>query len=76
MDIEGSEMAALRGADDVIKDQKPKLAISAYHKPADLWEIPHKIKEQYSHYKLYFGHHSPIRWESVYYASDPDSSKE
>jgi FkbM family methyltransferase len=73
MDIEGSEMAALRGANQVIRDHKPRLAISAYHKPEDLWEIPHKLKEQNGDYKLYFGHHSPILWESVYYAWHPRS---
>ena len=76
MDIEGSELAALSGAEQTIRYKKPKLAISAYHKPEDLWEIPNKIKEQNSGYKLYFGHHSPIFWESVYYAWDPKSEKD
>ena len=69
MDIEGAEMAALEGASQVIREFKPRLAISAYHKPEDLWEIPHKLKEQNSDYRLFFGHHSPVSWESVYYAS-------
>ncbi len=68
MDIEGAEMAALEGASQVIKEFKPRLAISTYHKPEDLWEIPHKLKEQNSDYRLLFGHHTPISWESVYYA--------
>ncbi len=69
MDIEGSEMAALEGASRVIREFKPRLAISAYHKPEDLWEIPFKLKAKNSSYKLFFGHHSPIEWESVYYAA-------
>jgi FkbM family methyltransferase len=69
MDIEGAEMAALEGATQVIKEFKPRLAISTYHKPEDLWEIPHKLKAQNSNYKLFFGHHSPTQWESVYYAA-------
>lgn len=68
MDIEGAEMAALEGASRVIREFKPRLAISTYHKPEDLWEIPHKLKEQNANYRLFFGHHSPIQWESVYYA--------
>jgi FkbM family methyltransferase len=68
MDIEGAEMAALVGAANVIREFKPRLAISSYHKPEDLWEIPHKLKELNGGYKLFFGHHSPIEWESVYYA--------
>lgn len=69
MDIEGAEMAALEGASQVISKFKPRLAISAYHKPEDLWEIPHKLKALNGGYKLFFGHHSPIQWESVYYAA-------
>lgn len=70
MDIEGAEMAALEGASRVIREFKPRLAISGYHKPEDLWEIPRKIKELNPNYKLYFGHHSPVQWESVFYAVD------
>lgn len=69
MDIEGAEMAGLEGASQVIREFKPRLAISAYHKPEDLWEIPHKLKTQNGDYRLFFGHHSPISWESVYYAA-------
>ncbi|MBF0582698.1 MAG: FkbM family methyltransferase [Magnetococcales bacterium] len=68
MDIEGAEVAALEGASEVIKKFKPRLAISAYHKHQDFWEIPYKIKEKHSDYKLFFGHHSPVWWESVFYA--------
>lgn len=69
MDIEGAEMAGLEGASQVIREFKPRVAISAYHKPEDLWEIPHKLKTQNGDYRLFFGHHSPISWESVYYAA-------
>jgi len=68
MDIEGAEMDAIDGAAKIIRELKPRLAISAYHKPDDLWEIPIKLKSLNPSYKLYFGHHSPVRWESVFYA--------
>ena len=69
MDIEGAECAALHGAKNILRDLKPKLAISAYHKEADLWELPQLIKSLNPDYKLYFSHHSPISWESVVYAA-------
>lgn len=68
MDIEGSETEALDGAAKIIREFKPKLAICAYHKPNDLWEIPIRLKSLNQGYELYFGHHSPIPWESVFYA--------
>ena len=68
MDIEGFEISALEGSSNILRDFKPRLAISTYHKPEDLWEIPKLIKKLNPNYKLYFGHHSPIKWESVYYA--------
>ena len=68
MDIEGSEVAALRGASATITKFKPKLAISGYHKAEDLWEIPLLIKKLNPEYKIYFEHHTPITWESVFYA--------
>lgn len=69
MDIEGAELDALQGASNVIKEFKPRLAISGYHKPQDLWEIPHKLRELNPNYEISFGHHTPIVWESVFYAT-------
>lgn len=71
MDIEGAEMAALAGAADAIREFKPRLAISGYHKPQDLWEIPQRIRDLNPGYRLAFGHHTPIKWESVFYAFTP-----
>lgn len=70
MDIEGAEMEALGGASSIIREFKPRLAISGYHKPQDLWEIPNKLKELNAGYQITFGHHTPILWESVFYAAD------
>lgn len=39
MDIEGAEMDALQGSLKTLNSKRPNLAISIYHKPADLWEI-------------------------------------
>ena len=68
MDIEGSELAALRGAERIIRKQKPRLAICVYHKPEDIWEIPELILDYVSEYKLYLRHYSITYTETVLYA--------
>lgn len=68
MDIEGSELAALRGAENIIRTQHPKLAICVYHKPEDMWEIPAFILNCHPDYKLYLRHYSLCNLETVLYA--------
>ena len=68
MDIEGSELAALRGAERIIREQRPKLAICVYHKPEDIWEIPGFLLNCCPDYKLYLRHYSVSYTETVLYA--------
>ena len=68
MDIEGSEMKALEGAEKTIKKYLPKLYICAYHRNEDLFALPLKIKELSEKYKIYFRHSKYIpAWESTFY---------
>lgn len=68
MDIEGAEIEALRGAQKIITEQKPKLAISIYHKPEDILTIPQLILEYNSSYKFYLRHYSFSDYDTVLYA--------
>ncbi len=68
MDIEGSEVEALKGAQEVIKRDRPDLQICVYHQFDDLWEIPILIKEILPDYRLYFGHHTQNLFETIVYA--------
>ncbi|MDR1688871.1 MAG: FkbM family methyltransferase [Clostridiales bacterium] len=68
MDIEGSEMNALKGAEEIIRKQKPKLAICIYHKLEDIWEIPQIILNYRPDYRLYLRHYSIHLNETVLYA--------
>lgn len=68
MDIEGAELDALKGAERIIKTQKPKLAISVYHKAEDIIEIPKLIIDLRPDYKLYIRHYSLLSNETVLYA--------
>ena len=66
MDIEGSEVAALKGAYNLIKANKPRLAISIYHKTQDIIDIFEFLKE--FDYKIFLRHHSSSVEETVLYA--------
>lgn len=67
-DIEGAEFKALEGAQKTIKQYKPKIAFSIYHKPEDILELPLKLLEYRSDYKLYLRHYSFTEAETVLYA--------
>lgn len=68
MDIEGSEYQGLRGAEKTIRKQKPKLAISVYHKTEDIINLAELILEYNPNYKLYIRHYMPLQEETVLYA--------
>lgn len=68
MDVEGSELKALKGAKNTIMQQKPKLAISIYHKPMDVFEIPDYILSLVPEYKMYIRHYASDFTETVLYA--------
>lgn len=69
LDIEGSEHAALRGALASIHAFKPKLAISVYHKPDDLFAICATIEALGLGYAFYLDHHTIWDEETVLYAT-------
>lgn len=68
LDVEGSEYQAILGAQNMIKKYKPKLAISIYHKPEDIWELPELILSLNEDYKFYLRHYSTAASETVLYA--------
>lgn len=52
MNIEGSEIPALKGGKYTITTFKPRLAIMGYHKTSDFWEVPLLIKRYRPDYKI------------------------
>lgn len=68
MDIEGSELNALKGAQNIIRENKPKLAICVYHKLHDIIDIPEYILSLVPEYKFYLRHYSYSPAETVLYA--------
>lgn len=68
MDIEGAELNALYGAEKIIKNNRPILAICVYHKLEDFYDIPLYIHNLDLNYAFYFRHHSMSNGETVCYA--------
>ncbi len=69
MDIEGSEKKALSGATDIIKKNRPILAICIYHKREDFFEIPLLINTMVkSEYRFYVRQYRYGQSETVLYA--------
>jgi FkbM family methyltransferase len=69
MDVEGSEMAALRGAEASIRRFRPKLAISIYHKPNDFFDIINYVHDLGLGYALFIDHHTIYEEETVLYGT-------
>lgn len=67
MDVEGSELQTLVGAKNTISRFRPRLQVSIYHKPSDLWEIKEYIDSIAPGYIFYVGHHSHVHTETVLY---------
>jgi len=70
MDVEGSELEALKGAAHVIQRDMPVLAISAYHKQEDLITLPQFIagcRNEHFKYEVFLRHHGVTVPELVLY---------
>lgn len=72
MDIEGAEMEAILGAKQLIKTDQPALAISVYHTPAHIWEIPLFINQlaraNNTPYTYYLRAHAQNCFDTILYA--------
>ena len=68
MDVEGAELESLKGAKNTIIKNHPRLAICAYHKLEDLYELPEYILSLVPEYKFYLRHYCSREWETVLYA--------
>ncbi len=60
MDVEGAEKEAIKGAENTLKTQKPKLNIALYHKSGDIFEIPLQIAKINPDYKFHIRRHPYI----------------
>ena len=75
MDIEGAELLALRGGTKHIREDAPKLAICAYHKPDDLRVLISEIKSANPEYYFFLRHFSPKHKETVIFGIFPGNER-
>jgi FkbM family methyltransferase len=67
VDVEGMEMALLKGARSTILRDKPKIAICVYHYPTDIPEIANYLTGLVPNYQFALRHHSQQFMETVLY---------
>jgi FkbM family methyltransferase len=67
LDVEGAELDTLHGARRSIERFRPKLAISLYHKPDDIFDIILHIKRQFPFYSCHLNHYTIHAEETVLY---------
>jgi FkbM family methyltransferase len=69
LDVEGAELTAIQGGMKSIAKFKPKMAISLYHKPNDLFEIIIFLEQNFPFYKFYIEHYTIDFGETVLYCN-------
>lgn len=67
-DVEGNELAALRGAVRTIKKHRPAMLVSCYHRSEDLFTLPLEILSIRDDYKVYLRKLPGLpAWDCQYY---------
>lgn len=54
LDVEGSELEAIKGCEKAIAELAPDMLASGYHRSEDIFLIPIKLKELLPNHKIYF----------------------
>lgn len=72
MDVEGHEARILRGAQRLIQQSRPRLAITGYHYADDLLDIAQLIQQIEPRYRLRLRQHSFYYYDTILYADIQD----
>lgn len=70
VDVEGSEKDLLIGASATIRRCRPRMALSVYHFPTDIFTLPLECRRLNEDYTFALGHHSSQLIETVLYCRD------
>jgi FkbM family methyltransferase len=68
LDVEGAELRALKGAERILRRDRPRLAIALYHEDADWVEIPAYLHGLGVGYRFSLGHFTIHHEETVLFA--------
>lgn len=74
LDVEGAEAAVLRGAAGLIRRHRPCMAVSIYHRPEDLFDLPRQIDEIAPGYRFHLRAHAMAGIDTLLYALPDDRS--
>ncbi len=69
LDVEGAEGRCLRGAEQVIRQHHPKLAVALYHSLQDFIELPRMIDTFVPGHRFHLGHYTIHAEESILFAA-------
>lgn len=67
--LEGGELAALRGAEGIIRRNSPKVAVCLDHRPGDIVDIPALLLSYNPDYRFRLRHYSSSITETILYAT-------
>ena len=66
--IEGTEVKAIKGVEECISKNLPKMAICIYHNLSDYWDVPLAIESINLNYNIAVRHHSNDNGGTACYA--------
>jgi FkbM family methyltransferase len=67
-DVEGAEWEALKGCAQLLASRRPLVALSAYHRPDDLWQLPLYLNGLKLDYAFFLRTHGEDGMDLVLYA--------
>lgn len=68
-DVEGAESDALDGSRELLRRHRPRLAVSAYHRPEHLWSLLLQVKRLDPAYRFWLRCHGEQTFDAVLYCS-------